>query len=192
MRLLLIGPPGAGKGSQAHGLAQRLGVPAISTGDLFRDHVARGTALGQRVQAIMLAGEYVPDSVTNELVRERLAEPDAASGFILDGYPRTSDQVVELDRVLAEQTVSLDAVIHLVVDAETIVARLARRAHEQGRADDHPDAVRTRLAVYATATEPIVAGYRDRGLVRDLDGEGSREEVAERLTAVLSRPEHAR
>lgn len=185
MRLLIVGPPGAGKGSQAAGLAAQLGVPAISTGDLFRDNVARGTELGRRVQAIMLAGEYVPDSLTNDLVRHRLTEPDAATGFILDGYPRTNDQVSELDRMLAARSASVDAVIHLVVDPESIVDRLAHRAHEQGRADDHPDAVRTRLQVYTTLTEPIIAVYRERGLVRDVNGLGTREEVAERLHHAL-------
>lgn len=185
MRLLIVGPPGAGKGSQAVGLAAQVGVPAISTGDLFRDNVARGTELGLRVQAIMLAGEYVPDSLTNDLVRARLTEPDAATGFILDGYPRTHEQVSELDRMLAQRSASVDAVIHLVVDPETIVERLAHRAHEQGRADDHPEAVRTRLQVYATLTEPILSVYRDRGLLRDVDGFGTREEVAQRLHRAL-------
>jgi len=185
MRLLIVGPPGAGKGSQAVGLAQLLGVPAISTGDLFRAHVRGETPLGLQVQSIMAAGQYVPDSITNEMVRLRLEEADAREGFLLDGYPRTRDQVIELERMLGERSLGLEGVIHLTVPTATLIARLAGRAAEEGRADDTPEAIRTRLEVYESLTAPILDVYRERGVVHDIDGVGTREEVAARVLAAL-------
>lgn len=185
MRLLIVGPPGAGKGSQAAGLAQLIGVPAISTGDIFRDNVRRETELGLRVAAIMRSGDYVPDGLTNRLVGARLAEPDAANGFVLDGYPRTRDQVDELDRTLGDDSLELDGVIHLIVPVEAIVARLAGRAEAEGRVDDEPRAVRNRLEVYEQLTAPILEVYRQRDLLLDIDGVGTRDEVAERMMAAL-------
>lgn len=185
MRLLIVGPPGAGKGSQAVGLAQLLGVPTISTGDLFRAHVRDETPLGRQVQSIMAAGQYVPDSMTNEMVRLRLEQADAREGFLLDGYPRTRDQVIELDRMLGERSVSLEGVIHLTVPTATLIARLAGRAAEEGRADDTPEAIRTRLEVYESLTAPILDVYRERGVVHDIDGVGTRDEVAARMLAAL-------
>lgn len=181
MRLLIVGAPGSGKGTQAARLAADLGIPAISTGDLFRAHVRESTPLGIRVSSILAGGGYVPDELTNELVAERLAEPDARGGFLLDGYPRTIAQVIELDRMLRDQGTRLDAVVHLVVDRDTLVSRLGKRASEQGRADDDPAAIAHRLALYDTATTPVLRVYAQRSLVVTIDGVGALGDVAERI-----------
>ena len=168
MRLILLGPPGAGKGTQAARLATRLGVPAISTGDIFRANVSEGTELGQLAQKYMDAGEYVPDEVTNQMVAARLSEPDAEAGFLLDGYPRTEAQVDEL-----------------TADTDEVVARLLNRAKEQGRADDTESVIRRRLDVYAEQTAPLVRTYAERGLLVQVDGMGEMDEVTARLTEAL-------
>jgi adenylate kinase len=184
-RLILVGPPGAGKGTQAARLSEALGVPAISTGDIFRANVKEQTELGRRAQRYMDAGEYVPDEVTNEMVRARLAEDDASGGFLLDGYPRTADQVAELDGMLADAGTSLDAVVELTADTDEVVARLLQRATEQGRADDTEVVIRRRLEVYAEQTAPLTDIYAQRGLLTQVDGMGSIESVTERLLAAL-------
>ena len=184
-RLILVGPPGAGKGTQAARLSEALGVPAISTGDIFRANVKEQTELGKRAQRYMDAGEYVPDEVTNEMVRARLAEDDAADGFLLDGYPRTADQVTELDGMLAEAGATLDAVVELTADTDEVVARLLQRAKEQGRADDTEVVIRRRLEVYAEQTAPLTGIYAERGLLTQVDGMGPIESVTERLLAAL-------
>lgn len=186
MRLLLIGPPGAGKGTQAVRLAAHYGVPAISTGDIFRSNVKNETELGKQAKAYMDAGDNVPDSLTNALIRDRLAEPDASEGFLLDGYPRTTDQVRELDDYLSSHGQSLDVVIELVADPDVVVERLRRRAVEQGRADDDESVVRHRLEVYREQTEPLVHVYRDRGLLSAVDALGSVDEVTDRITAAIA------
>lgn len=186
MRLLLIGPPGAGKGTQAVRLAAYYGVPAISTGDIFRSNVKNETELGKQAKAYMDAGDNVPDSLTNALIRDRLAESDASEGFLLDGYPRTTDQVRELDEYLAGHGQSLDAVIELVADPDVVVERLRKRAVEQGRADDDESVVRHRLEVYREQTEPLVHIYRDRGLLSAVDALGSVDEVTDRITAAIA------
>jgi adenylate kinase len=185
MRLVLLGPPGAGKGTQAKRLAERLSVPAISTGDIFRTNVAQGSELGVAAKRFMDAGEYVPDEVTNDMVRSRLAEPDAAVGFLLDGYPRTISQVAVLDEMLAARGVALDAVAELTVDPEEVVARLLRRAQIEGRADDAEEVIRRRLEIYAQQTAPLVAVYEALHLVRRVDGIGPVDEVTDRLVKVL-------
>lgn len=185
-RLVIVGPPGAGKGTQAGRIASTFGVPAISTGDIFRKNVAEGTPLGQRAKALMDAGEYVPDDLTNELVRDRLAEADAADGFLLDGYPRTPAQVEYLDALLAEQGAGIDAVVQLVADQEALVGRLLKRAQEQGRADDTEETIRRRQQVYQEQTAPLVAVYQERGLVVDVDALGGVDEVGDRIADVLS------
>ena len=185
-RLIIVGPPGAGKGTQAGRIATSFGVPAISTGDIFRKNVSEGTPLGQRAKAIMDAGEYVPDDLTNELVRDRLAEPDAAQGFLLDGYPRTPAQVEYLDGLLAEQGTGIDAVVQLVADQDALVGRLMNRASEQGRADDNEQTIRRRQQVYQEQTAPLVAVYQQRGLVVDVDGLGGVDEVGDRIATALS------
>ena len=147
-RLLLIGPPGAGKGTQAAILADTFSIPAISTGDIFRANVQNETPLGLEVKAIMARGEYVPDSITNQIVSDRLREADAAGGFLLDGYPRTVDQVKELDRILSEHGHSLDAVVLITADTEAVVSRLLKRAEIENRVDDTEDVIRHRLDLY--------------------------------------------
>jgi len=185
-RLIIVGPPGAGKGTQAGRIAEAVGVPAISTGDIFRKNVAEGTPLGVQAKAIMDAGEYVPDELTNELVKSRLAEADAEQGFLLDGYPRTVGQVAYLDALLAEQGTAVDAVVQLVADQDALVARLLKRAEEQGRTDDNEETIRRRQEVYTEQTAPIVAAYAERGLVLDVDGLGGIDEVGDRIQAALA------
>lgn len=185
IRLLLIGPPGAGKGTQAVALANRYEIPAISTGDIFRENVANETELGKQAKAFMDRGEYVPDSLTNALVRDRLAQPDASRGFLLDGYPRTADQTVELDAILNEQGHKLDAVVQLTADSEELIRRLLGRAAQQGRADDNADVIRRRLAVYEEQTAPLTDIYAARGLVLMINGLGEIAEVTERIAEGL-------
>jgi adenylate kinase len=184
-RLLIVGPPGSGKGTQATFIADAFGVPAISTGDIFRHHITNQTELGVRVKAIVDAGDYVPDDLTNELVADRLSEPDAAKGFLLDGYPRTLDQVRFLDELLASDG-KLEAVIRLTADQDELVRRLTHRAHEQGRADDTEEAIRHRQNVYTQQTAPILDVYRERGLLVEVDGIGSVDEVAARIREALA------
>ncbi|OLT23516.1 adenylate kinase [Ornithinimicrobium sp. CNJ-824] len=185
MRLIMLGPPGAGKGTQAALVSAAHGVPAISTGDIFRANIKNETPLGLQVKEITASGGYVPDEITNAIVRDRLAEPDAAQGFLLDGYPRTTGQVEALDAMLAEQGTALDAVVELTVDTDEVVGRLLARAQEQGRADDTEDVIRERMRIYAEETAPLAAVYRDRGLLRVVDGMGTVEEVTARIEAVL-------
>ena len=185
-RLLLVGPPGAGKGTQAAILAETYGVPAISTGDIFRNNVANETPLGLQVKAIMEAGEYVPDALTNEIVADRLGEADARAGFLLDGYPRTPDQVDELDRILAADNAVLDVVVLLVADADVVVARLLKRATEQGRLDDTEEVIRHRMDVYVEQTSPIIDGYDKRNLVVRVDALGAVDEVTARIVDALA------
>ena len=185
-RLIIVGPPGAGKGTQAGRIAEGFGVPAVSTGDIFRKNVSEGTPLGVQAKAIMDAGDYVPDELTNELVKSRLAEPDAEQGFLLDGYPRTVGQVAYLDGLLAEQGTGIDAVVQLVADQDALVERLLKRAEDQGRSDDNEETIRRRQEVYTEQTAPIVAAYAERGLVVDVDGLGGIDEVGDRIQAALT------
>jgi len=185
-RLLLIGPPGAGKGTQAQRLSQALGVPAISTGDIFREHLRNETELGLKAKAFMAEGNNVPDSLTNDLVRDRLSQPDAAHGFLLDGYPRTIDQVRALDEYLAEHNASMDAVVELVAEPDIVVERLKKRALDQGRADDDEAVVRHRLEVYAEQTAPLIDIYAGRGLLSKVDGIGEITDVTDRIESQLA------
>jgi adenylate kinase len=185
-RFLIVGPPGVGKGTQAGRISEAFGIPTISTGDIFRSNIAQGTELGKQVKAIVDAGDYVPDSLTNALIEDRLEAADAAQGFLLDGYPRTPDQVKHLDALLAASGHSLDAVIRLLADREEIVRRLRKRALEQGRADDSEEAIRHRQEVYQRETEPVVAMYRERGVLVEVDGLGEIEEVTERIFSRLA------
>jgi len=185
-RLLIVGPPGAGKGTQAVRVAEELGIPAISTGDIFRANVSGETELGVLAKSYMDKGEYVPDSVTNDMIRSRLAEADAQEGFLLDGYPRTLDQVEALDGMLAEADTSLDMVLLLVVETEEVIGRLVARGAEQGRSDDTEETIRHRLEVYADQTAPLIDVYEKRGLVRRVDGMASIDEVTAALREALA------
>jgi adenylate kinase len=181
MRMILMGPPGAGKGTQARHVGDHFGIPAISTGDIFRANVSQGTVLGKKAQEYMDAGEYVPDEITNLMVRNRIDEPDAEPGFLLDGYPRTLSQVEELDGMIAFTGHRLDAVVVLTVDAEEIVQRLLQRAEVEGRADDTEDVIRRRQEVYLEQTEPLIGVYRGRGIVCEIDGTGEVDDVTKRI-----------
>ena len=184
--MLIVGPPGAGKGTQASRITTAYGIPDISTGDIFRANIKNGTPLGTQVKAIVDAGDYVPDTLTNQLVADRLDEEDARNGFLLDGYPRTLAQVDYLDELLAGKGQKLDAVLQLTADQEEIVQRLSKRAREQGRADDSEEAIRHRQAVYLRETSPLIAVYRDRGLLVPVDGLGAVDEVADRIATSLA------
>jgi adenylate kinase len=183
VRIVLLGPPGAGKGTQAPAIAEHFGVPAISTGEMFRAEADRGTQLGQRVAPLLDAGGLVPDDLAVAVVRERLAAPDAAEGFVLDGFPRAVGQAEALDALLAAQSHALDAVIDLVLDRGEVLRRLAGR----GRADDDPDTVATRLDAYETENGPLVAYYRARGTLAEVDAGGSIAAVTTRAIAAARR-----
>ena len=185
-RLVLLGPPGAGKGTQAVRLAASLGVPAISTGDIFRANIKGGTALGRKVQEYTTAGALVPDELTNAMVRDRLAEPDAEGGFLLDGYPRNVAQVAELDDILTSTGRSLDVAVEITADATAVVARLLKRAEIEGRSDDTESVVRHRLDVYAEQTAPIAGVYASREVLAQVDGNGAVEDVTARLLAAIA------
>ena len=185
-RMVLLGPPGAGKGTQAARIAERLGIPAISTGDIFRANVAGATELGTQAKAYMDKGEYVPDSITNAMVADRIAQADCENGFLLDGYPRTTAQVGELDSMLKNSSLALDVVVEITADAEAVVARLLKRAGEQGRADDTEPVIRRRLEVYAESTAPLADIYAERGLLVQVDGMGEIDVVTDRIMEALA------
>jgi adenylate kinase len=185
MRIIIMGPPGAGKGTQAKAIAERLGIPAISTGDIFRENVSQETDLGREAKRYMDAGDYVPDEVTNAMVKDRIAEQDAEGGFLLDGYPRTVAQVEELDAMVEASGHSIDTALVLTVDEDEIVQRLLRRAQESGRSDDTEDVIRHRQEVYTEQTAPLIDTYRERGLLVEVDGMGAVDEVTSRVFDAL-------
>ena len=180
-----MGPPGAGKGTQAKFIAEHFKIPAISTGDIFRANVSKGTPLGVEAKRFMDIGEYVPDEVTNLMVRNRIDEPDAVSGFLLDGYPRTLSQVEELDGMIKFTGHELDAVVALTVDQDEIVERLLQRAEVEGRADDTEDVIRKRQELYVKETEPLIEVYRGRGILLELNGMGEVSDVTQRIFDAL-------
>jgi adenylate kinase len=186
IRVVLLGPPGAGKGTQAARLAERWGVPAISTGDIFRANVSGGTALGEEAKGYMDAGALVPDEVTNAMVRDRLGHDDAAGGFLLDGFPRNPEQAVDLDVMLAGLKVTLDAAIEITADEDAVTERLLKRAEIEGRADDREDVIRERLRVYAEKTAPVTAFYDGKGLLVRVDGMGEVDDVTERILVAVA------
>jgi len=185
-RLLIVGPPGAGKGTQSTRLTEGYNIPAIATGDIFRANIRNETELGKQVKAIIDAGDFVPDSLTNDLVASRLDEADAAEGFLLDGYPRTVAQLHFLDEILAAKGTALDAVVQLVVDPEELVSRLLKRAHEEGRSDDTESTIRHRQELYLRETAPLIAVYTERGLVVEVDALGAVDDVSARIADALS------
>jgi adenylate kinase len=176
-RLLIVGPQGSGKGTQGARIAEAFGIPAISTG--------AGSELGRQVKAVIEAGELVSDELTSQVVRERLEQEDAAGGFLLDGYPRNIAQVRDLDAFLEGRGETLDAVIELSVPREESIARLTRRAKEQGRTDDTEEVIANRLAIYERETAPILGVYRTRGIVDEIDGTGTLDEVTARIIGAL-------
>ncbi|MAT17565.1 MAG: adenylate kinase [Leifsonia sp.] len=183
--MLIVGPPGAGKGTQAARIAEKYRIPTISTGDIFRFNIANETELGKQVKAIVDSGDYVPDSLTNALVTDRLNEADAQGGFLLDGYPRTPDQVRYLDELLASHGHALDGVVRLAADQEEVVRRLRQRSIEQGRVDDSEEAIRHRQEVYQRETAPLLEMFDERGLLIEVDGLGPIDEVTARIFAAL-------
>lgn len=185
-RMLIIGPPGSGKGTQAERISERLGVAAISTGDIFRAHVKGGTPLGLEARKYMDAGDFVPDSVTNEMVRSRLCQDDVENGFLLDGYPRTIAQVDYLDGILGAADQELGVVLQLTADDEELVSRLLGRAKETGRSDDNESVIRHRLELYHQQTEAVVARYARRGILTQVDGIGGIDEVTDRVLGSIS------
>jgi adenylate kinase len=185
-RLLLLGPPGAGKGTQAQLVASRLGIPQISTGDMLRAAVAAGSEVGRRAKAFMDAGKLVPDEVVIGVAEQRLGGPDAQKGFILDGFPRTAAQADALDKLLPKLGVRLERCISLRVDGDELVKRLLKRAEIEGRTDDNEQTIRTRMQVYEESTAPLIAYYRARGVLTEVNGEGSVGEVAKRIEQALA------
>lgn len=187
MRLLIMGPPGAGKGTQASSIADHYGIVTISTGQLFRDNIQLGTPLGKQIEALIAGGNLVPDEVTNQMVFQRLASPDVKKrgGFLLDGYPRTLEQVEALDGELVRSRRKLQAVIALVADPTQLVERLLKRAEIEGRADDNADSIRHRIDVYHAETAPLLEVYRERGLLVEVDAMGAVEDVRTRITNAL-------
>lgn len=179
MKLLFIGPPGAGKGTQADRVAERLGIPHVSTGDMFREHVSRGTELGEKVEKIMAAGDYVPDEITVQMLEERISRPDASEGFILDGFPRTPGQVDSLDGLIGED--GLDKVVVFRVDRDELTERML----ERGRADDTADTIKNRFNIYVEQTKPILDIYEERGITVEVDGIGEMDEVTDRVMEAI-------
>ncbi|MGL4744041.1 MAG: adenylate kinase [Dermatophilaceae bacterium] len=186
MRLIILGPPGAGKGTQAGRIAGHFGIKSVSTGDIFRANVAGETPLGLQVKEILAAGGYVSDEVTNAVVEDRLVQDDCAAGFLLDGYPRTLAQVDALDAMLAAHGTAIDRVVELRVDDDVVVDRLTRRSVAEGRSDDAVDVIRDRMAIYHRETTPLSDTYRERGLLVDVDGIGEVDQVTERVIRALS------
>jgi adenylate kinase len=186
MRLIILGPPGAGKGTQASRIAEHHGIPAISTGDIFRENIKNETELGLQVKEVLASGGYVGDDITNAIVEDRLAQDDCARGFLLDGYPRTLAQVEALDGILAARGTALDHVLELTVDDEVVVARLLKRAELEGRVDDTEEVIRERMAIYHRQTKPLSDTYRERGLLVEVDGLGDVDVVTKRVLTALA------
>lgn len=180
-RMLMMGPPGSGKGTQASRIADKLGIVAISTGDIFRYNVKEMTALGREAKQYMDNGDFVPDDVTNRMVADRLSQPDAEGGFLLDGYPRTAGQVKALDEMLQDAGQELSVVVELTVPDEELVTRLLKRAETEGRADDTQDVIQHRLDLYHEQTAAVIESYAPRGIVASVDGTGQIDDVTERL-----------
>jgi len=176
-RLIIMGPPGSGKGTQAEHIAQHFGIPAISTGELFRNHVRNKTELGTEASAYMDRGEFVPDHVTTAMLRARLEEADAGSGFLLDGYPRTVIQIGALDEMIADRNQALEVVLELTGSPDELMTRMLLRAKEQGRADDTEPVIQRRLELYRDQTQPVLTAYSHRGILLSLDGSGDRRTI---------------
>jgi adenylate kinase len=194
MRMILLGPPGAGKGTQSVRIVERLGIPQLATGDMLRAAVAAGTPIGLRARDVMARGELVSDEIVVGIVADRIGEPDARSGFILDGFPRTVAQAAALDRMLAEKDMKLDAVIELKVDPDALIERIAKRVAdtlargEPVRKDDNPEAFKTRLVAYREQTAPLSGYYAERGMLKTIDGMKPVDEVTDEIFRILNAP----
>lgn len=184
-RMIIMGPPGSGKGTQAEHIARHFGIPAISTGELFRDHVRDKTELGAEASGYMDRGEFVPDHVTTAMLRARLDEEDAAAGFLLDGYPRTVIQIGALDEILADRQQTLEVVLELTASDDELLSRMLRRAQEQGRADDTEPVIQRRLELYRDQTQPVLTAYSNRGILLSVDGTGERGTITKAAIAAL-------
>ncbi|MCF3138191.1 adenylate kinase [Paenarthrobacter sp. AR 02] len=184
-RLIIMGPPGSGKGTQAEHIARHFRIPAISTGELFRDHIRQETELGDEASAYIDHGEFVPDHVTTAMLKQRLDEDDAGEGFLLDGYPRTVIQVAALDEMLTVRGQALDAALALTVDDHELLDRMLRRAQEQGRSDDTAPVIRRRLELYREHTRPVLEAYSNRGILLTVNGSGEREAITEAAIAAI-------
>ena len=187
IRIILLGPPGAGKGTQAVKIAEHFGIPAISTGEIFRKNMSENTPLGVEAKKYVERGEYVPDSVTNPMVADRVAQPDCENGFLLDGYPRTIEQAEVLKGILAEKGQSLDFVLEIQADDEEVIKRMLNRAKEQNRPDDNEEVIRERMKIYHELTSPLTQYYQEEGLLVQVDGTGSIEEVSELIFKALTK-----
>ncbi|MDD7384480.1 MAG: adenylate kinase [Actinomycetaceae bacterium] len=187
VRLIILGAPGAGKGTQGSLLAQRLNIPAISTGDIFRAHAKAQDELGKLAASYSDRGELVPDEVTNSMVEDRLAQPDCLNGFLLDGYPRNAGQVEALDAMLAAHSHKLDCALTLDVDKETVIARLLERAKIEGRLDDTEDVIRHRMDVYEQSTAPLIDIYTQRGIIVHINGVGDIKDINDALFDAVTR-----
>jgi len=191
MKLILLGPPGAGKGTQAQRLAKILNVPQLSTGDMLRAAVAAGTPIGRKAKAVMDSGALVSDAIVVDIINDRIEQPDAKHGFILDGFPRTLAQAGALEAMLAAKGLKLDAAIELTVEASKLVERIVRRAQEASaagqpvRKDDDPEVFKSRLSAYERDTAAVTPFYRERGLLHEVDGMAPIEDVAKAIDAVL-------
>jgi len=192
--MILLGPPGAGKGTQSVRIVARLGIPQLATGDMLRAAVAAGTPIGLRARDVMARGELVSDEIVVGIVADRIGEPDARSGFILDGFPRTVAQAAALDRMLAEKDMKLDAVIELKVDPDALIERIAKRVAdtlargEPVRKDDNPEAFKTRLVAYREQTAPLSGYYAERGMLKTIDGMKPVDEVTDEIFRILNAP----